>query len=494
MRRTLMPFLMACLLVIPGAIPGTAAETVTNTYFDLGVFAYEQGNYREALHLLESALKADPYDTGLYHYLGKTWLKLEQPENAAQYLEVVQKMDPGRVGLTYDLAILYQQRKDYENAFLKFKEVSGEEPENVLAVYHAGVSLYQLNRCGEAIDWLERAARMSPGVKANADYYAGVCYYRMDQPDAARRNFMYAKAGAPSDELRRNADTWLLVLQREEQEMKRYGLYVKTGMQYDDNVVLEPLDVDVFSDQSDWAFVGYLSGRYNLVNQRGLKAGAGYSHYQTRHSDLTDYDITGGIGNFFIDYRRFPYTLGFSYQPAYYWVHADSFLLRHAFTPEVSWQMNDRNIATVSYTYSTDNYFTDSGRDGHANAANLDLVHLFKGGYLTGGIGAEVNSARRGDEEYNEVEARFGIGLPVIEKIRLTLTGIYNEKDYEGEDDDLGITREDNRYYAICSLARPIVYPWLTLSLDYDYTRNDSNISLFDYERNSVTLSVAANL
>ena len=54
--------------------------------------------------------------------------------------------------------------------------------------------------------------------------------------------------------------------------------------------------------------------------------------------------------------------------------------------------------------------------------------------------------------------------------------------------------REDNRYYTDLSLSRPTFYKWLFLSLDYEYTRNNSNIDLFEYERNAVTLSVAANL
>lgn len=496
MQRKWITIISVGIFLILSAGSGFAAETATNTYFDLGVFAYEQGNYQEAFDLFNRALNPDPYNVSLYHYLGKTCLKLERTEYAAHCLEVVRKMEPGRAGLSYDLALLYQQQKEYGKALEQFRRVMKEDPANVLAVFQAGVSLYQMNRWEEAINDLQRAGRMNPSVKANADYYAGICEYRLGKSDMAMQYFTSAKATASSDQLQQNAEKWVQILQREEKDRIPYRLYAKAGMQYDDNVVLQPLDVDIFADKSDTAFVGYLSGKYNLINRPQFKAGAGYSHYQTLHSDLTEYDITGSIGDFYLDYRQFPYSVGFSYQPSYYWVDTDKFLLRHAFTPAVSWQMNDKTEATFSYTYLLNHYFTDEGRDGHANAANVDVTRVFKSGYVSGGMGVELNSASHRDECYDQFEARFSTGWPVIEKIRMTLTGIYDNKNYDAADKDLGTStvRDDNRYYADLSLSRPTFYKWLFLSVDYEYTRNNSNIDLFEYERNAVTLSVAANL
>ncbi len=494
MQRMLLNFLLTGMIIMGAAAPGFAVEAKSNTYFDLGVFAFEQGNYREALDYLTQALKSDPKDVAIYHYLGTTNLKLGRTLEAAHYLEVVEKMDPDWVGLPYNVALLYMKQEKYQEALDKLFKIIENDPTNVLALYNAGISLYELKRWDAAIDYLSRASELSPGIKANAEYYVGICHYRTGHPDNAFESFSFVKRTTPNDALRVNAEKWLATIEREKLAGKRYRLFAKAGFQYDDNVVLEPLDEEVFSDESDLSFVGYFSGRYDLLSRAGLKAGAGYSHYQTVHQDLSDYDVTGSIGRFYVEYGFFPLSLGFSWLPSYYWIDSDSYLMRHEFSPEASWQINNRTLATVSYSYMVNNYFLDGGRDGHANTADLDVLHVLRHGYLTWGLGVEVNSAKRDDEEYNEFEARIGGAWPLVEKFRLAVAGIYNEKDYDAPDEIIGTTREDNRYYVTLSVSRPVFYDWLSLSLDYEYTRNNSNINLFEYQRNAVALSVAASL
>lgn len=493
MQRMRFAIVLIGAAVIWGFAPA-AAGAVGGGHYDLGVFAYEQADYEKALDHFTRALEKDGRGAGIYHYLGRTYLALNRADKAARYLKLAEKAEPDRVGLTYDRALLAQQQNDFATALALFEKRIAADETDVLAVYRAGICLYELKRYRDAIDSLDRAKRMSPSVGPNADYYAGICLYRLEDLDASVDRFSAVKAGAASTELRRNAEQWLQIIDAQKRSQKPYRLYLQTGMQYDDNVQLEPLDEDVFADESDWSFVGYFSGRYHVVNQPAFKAGAGYSHYQTRHGKLTDYDITGSIGDIYAKYQAAPLTLGISYQPAYYWVHADSFLMRHSFSPQMTWQFNRQNYIRLRYRYMLNNYFEDRGRDGHANIGELDVFHAVGPGYLSWGLGLADNSARRSDEEYDEFEARIRMGYPVVEKIEMTLTGIYDEKDYDRPDAVVGIRREDNRYFAAVSLARPVIYEWLSLALDYDFTRNDSNIRLYDYERNAVTVSVTANL
>ena len=496
MQRTLIKVLLIGMLVIWGAKPANAVEAMGTGYYDLGVFAYEDGDYAKALDLLSKALKDNPYDLSLYHYLGKTYLKLDRTDAAEHYLLIVEKTDPQRVGLTYDLAMLYFQKEDYEKALSFFDQLIRTEPENVLAVYHAGVCLYKMQAYSKAITSLSRAAQMNASVKPNADYYIGICYYRLEMNDKAMEKFTEVKLNAVTPVLGANAEKWLSVLETEKQAMKPYYLYAQLGAQYDGNVVLEPIDRDIFAKQSDFAMVGYISGRYNLLNQRNLKGGVGYSHYQTHHSNLSDYDLTGSIGDFYLQYRALPYTFGITYTPSYYWVHENSFLMRHALQPEVTWQVDESNAATLAYTYRRDNYFTDNGRDGHAHIGDLDVLHLLPGnlGYITYGLGYEIYRANRADEEFGRFEARLGLTWRIMDKTRLILTAIYDDKDYDNINPVFNLIRKDDRYYGSISINRDIFYDWLSLSLEYSYTHNDSNIDYYEYRRNAVLLSVCANL
>ncbi|NOY70735.1 MAG: tetratricopeptide repeat protein [Deltaproteobacteria bacterium] len=493
MQQTLTRILMITVLIVGAWVPAHAAGS---GYYDLGVFAYEDGDYAVAEGYFLKSLESNPYNIDVYHYLGRTYLRLEQAQKADHYLMIVEKMEPGRAGLTADLALLNMKEGNYEKAVFLFDKVSKADPEDVLAVYRAGICAYRMGRFKDALSRLARSAEMSPSVKPNADYYSGICAFRLNDMDKAFEKFTTARFAAASDTLKKDAEKWLKIISAEKAAMKPYSLYASLGVTYDDNVVLDPVDTDVFNDQGDISAVAYLSGRYNLVNRRYLKAGIGYSHYQTHHSRWRDYDLAGSIGDFFINYRVKGYKLGLTYSPSYYWVRANSFLARNDLSPEVTWQVDEKTAATFSYTFRRNNYFTDPARDGHANVVSLDLIRALpkNAGTITGGIGYEKNFAKSNDEDYGQLEARLGLNWQVMDKTILSISGIYDAKAYESTDSIFGIKRDDDRYYGAVSITRSVFYDWLSISVDLDHTFNDSNIKYYEYRRNTVSFSVSANL
>jgi hypothetical protein len=55
------------------------------------------------------------------------------------------------------------------------------------------------------------------------------------------------------------------------------------------------------------------------------------------------------------------------------------------------------------------------------------------------------------------------------------------------------VERSDDKYYFSVSLSRKIIYDWLSLTLEYAYTQNDSNIDDFSYKKNTGSLALTAN-
>ena len=91
----------------------------------------------------------------------------------------------------------------------------------------------------------------------------------------------------------------------------------------------------------------------------------------------------------------------------------------------------------------------------------------------------------------------------IAENTNITVYGIYGDKKYQ---DDVGDTgkRDDARYFlSVAATQQKVWFDWLNLSAEYTYTKNDSNIKqvvddteidLFDYDRNTIFLSVSVNL
>ena len=384
-RLTKFAFVFSLVLLLPVA---THAEEAGRAYFDLGVFAYNDGDYVEAEKNLKSALTAMPDNPYYNHYMGKTYLKMERYDEALAHLKLANDVNPDIPGLTYDLAFALFKVQDYAKATFLFEQVFQEDPSNILALYHAGVSLLKQGQYAKALDYFLRASEKSPSIKPIGYFYAGVCHQQMGDMANAVNKFEYVKDNAKDSSLREAATKRLTAIAGQTTP-KPYRIDMKLGIQYDDNVVLEPVDEDIVTDENDWLNVFYYSGRYNVVNRQDIILGAGYNHYQTWHHDLDEYDLTGSILDIYGEYHFNPFAFSLTYSPNYFWLDSDSYLMKHRINPEVKWRINKDIVTRLSYSYYRNKYFDDEDRNGHSNELFLNLYYRLgnKIGYLFGGLG-----------------------------------------------------------------------------------------------------------
>lgn len=471
-----------------------AGETAQN-YCSLGVFAYEEGNYAEAEQFLTKALKIDPDAVPAHFYMGRTYFKQKRMELAESHLTRAFSLDPEFPGLNYCLGLLYYENMDFAKAVSRFQKVAPDDADNILATYYTGISRYKLEDYEAAEKSLLAAAGMSPTIAPNGYYYAGICNYHLGRLDTAVDQFGHVAEIAEADDLKENARLWIKTIRSKRAALKPWSLYVKTAYVYDDNVVLEPADQDIVSDETDSALMAYLNGDWDLVRGPRLTAGVGYSHYQIWYQDLKEYDLTGSIGNFYVDYQwNECLDLGLSYLPTYYWVDSDSYLMQHQVRPSVSLQLNSNSVLDLSYGYYRNNYFSDDGRDGHANEINADYSRALTtlDAYFFCGAGYEMNSADAKDEEFSELKTLLGISCDVAGGTNITISGNYFDKDYDSADDVYGLKREDSRYILSAAITQNFWKEWLYAGAEYNFTKSDSNISDYDYERNVFRVSVSA--
>ena len=485
--------ILSVLAVFP---PVTASGSSGNTYFDLGVFAYEGGKYEEALGNFNQAL-ATGADKGLvYHYLGKTYLAMEKYDDASYYLDWASKMNPELPGLTYDRAMLSYRLSQYAAAGELFMKVVDREPANVLARYYAGICLFKQEQYNDALPFFIAAGEQSPTLKGSCSYYAGICYAKVGDSPRALAQFRNVSAATDDELLKKYAASWLELYEAREKAKveKPYELYGKVGVQYDSNVVLEPVNADIYANDDDFAIVGYFSGTYDLLAKDAWRGGVGYTHYQTGYSRLSEYAVIGSIGQMYVNYRAHPFTFSLSYLPQYYWVDADSFLMRHQIRPEILWNVNDRVITRLTASHYKNNHFEDNGRDGNTVEASFDAFYRLgeQGSYLLGGIAYEKENAENNNYDYGEYRLKLGITMVFPSDVQVSAVAKYFKKMYDNEDTLFGVKREDNRYQGSFSVEKKLCYDWLFVAGDFSLTKNESNIDNFTYKRNVTTLSLVA--
>jgi tetratricopeptide (TPR) repeat protein len=465
-------------------------------YYDLGVFAFEDGDYKGALENFTMALNYEPNNSVYLHYLGKTFFKKDLLQEAEETLQKALNIDPDLPDLKYDLAHLYYKQTDYFKAANLFMDVSKEEPNNVLANYYAGISLYKIKDYKTAADYFISAADKSPTVKENGYYYAGICYYNSGNLDSALKKFEYLKNESENELLKQNSEKYIKNISIQKRINRPYSLYAKFSFQYDDNVMLDPLDQDLFTDEEDSLMEFYLSGTYDFIKKDTYKLGAGYSHYQTQYFDLTDYNLIGSTLNLYAKYKLSPFTLGFNILPAKYWVDNDKYLESLQFRPEISYEFNKRLKAFANYSYHIVNHLQNDDKDGYTHGVFVKMQYRLAGnfGFVFAGMGFDDFNADHPDEDYNRFKTSAGISIKGPLDIYISLTGQFDNKQYDNIDTFYAVERDDNKYFGAVSLTRNIIYDWLSISLEYNHTRNDSNISDFDYKKNVGKLILTVNL
>ena len=92
---------IAC-LCLSLSLSALAQEDQGQSYFDLGVFAYEDQDYEAAVENFKNALRHNPGNPYYHHYLGKTYMKMEQYNDAKTHFEVALAIDPDVEELKYD--------------------------------------------------------------------------------------------------------------------------------------------------------------------------------------------------------------------------------------------------------------------------------------------------------------------------------------------------------------------------------------------------------
>jgi tetratricopeptide (TPR) repeat protein len=467
-------------------------------YYDLGVFSFEAGDYREAENFLTKALAEKPDDAYAQFYLARTYLKQERFAEAEPLFHSAAALDPGIHGLSYEMGVLYQNMGKHDRALAAFEKVLIEEPDHVTALYHAGTSQFMLEQYRSAIDYLARAVDLSESVRPTAAYYAGICHFRLSEFAQALPQFDYAASAADTITLRQDAEQWARITRAQLGREKPWRLYARAGWLYDDNVQLSPPDSQQYPElkkEDDHAAALFFSGRYVMAATDSLDVGLGYSHYQTFYQDFDNYNLIGGIGELFSEYRFQQFTFGLAYIPAYYWVDTDSYLMQHQVRPEVRYRVSDTDEVGFVYRYARNNFFTDARRDGHAHEFVLNYLREIEqfDGYAFCGVGYQDSTASDPDEYFTEMTARVGVSAGFFERFRIRIQGDCNDKNYDNRDSFHKIKREDARYgvSAVLSWRPPI--EWLELSLEYTHTRNDANIDAYDYRRNTVGLFLAAD-
>ena len=194
----------------------------------------------------------------------------------------------------------------------------------------------------KAAEEFEAVVKIRP-EDAKAYFYLGSCYFYLKDYPQAKSSLL--KAAALDPELK--GATKVLI-----DEMGKFGA------EYDDNVVLNPSGVTTaISDQEDWRAIFDLNLKYKPIGEP-LELTTFYNFYQSRHQELTDYDLQGHTFGIYTSAKKEPWKFRLQYSFDYYYLalSRNDYLAIHTIIPTANLALGKNKLTQFYYQFREKNY------------------------------------------------------------------------------------------------------------------------------------------
>jgi hypothetical protein len=322
------------------------------------------------------------------------------------------------------------------------------------------------------------------------------------ESEAAQRGLVYAREGAPvvsidGERVSGTVGEIGRIASVRSEAARRWGLTLTSGLQYDSNVTLEPHNRTGagLGDKDDIAFVMSGGGHFDVVSRPELLFRLEYDLYQTLHPDLDDYDFRSQRIQGTISRAVHPNVwVGLQGGYNHYTLGPHSYLGEPFVMPFVSVLQGEWGLTQAQYRHGDNTYFSEpfnEVRDGPTESAGLrqDLF-LDDDRYVSGGYqftNEDPSPSAGSDYESNANEVYLGGGLPLVWETYLDVQYLYRNDHYVHRNSFANFRkkRQDDGHFFYAGVSRPIM-PHVSVAVVYYGTINDSNVSVFDYQRHVV--------
>jgi len=398
-------------------------------------------------------------------------------------------------------------RGDAAAAYEGFMAAIRERPDDVSASLGAGLSAFALRKYGHAQMAFERVLALQPGNQ-RARLELARTYHALGLPELARSEFEAVLRAGPPAPVEANIRRFLARIDAEERRWGFTGELRITGF-HDDNANYGPSSVTVdtllgtlqVAPESEpldvWggsvAFIG--SALHDLGDRGGWFATGGLSLYNsfTEHSD----EVAVGYGRTTLGLRHVAprREIDLPVKVDYFGFGNEPLLWSGGVEPGLVWRPLESWSGALRVTAEFRDYDADAGRDAGFYRA---------GGYLTHRPGRDPRHAvsllaatfledADADGYRNEgVEAGLlaEAGLPL--RTSAYAFAVYRSADYDGIlfEGIQPAPRDDDQWQFGGGLRTRWTSRWET-DLGYRHVRNESTFSLYEYERNVVSLGIS---
>jgi Flp pilus assembly protein TadD len=476
---------------VPAFAHDPPAPAETTSALERGRELLAAGRLWPAEQAAREAIAQQPGSASAHQLLGRVLERRGRKEQALAEFERAWAIDPGLPGLARDLGTARFERGDCSGALEPLALAAREHPGEAVLELRLGLCEVEAGRPDAAALHFEQAVD-DPVLGQLAVYNLGLAQLRAGRTREARRTLARAVDMDPESVTGRAAAAAIAdPATAVPEHARRWRLALGAGLGYDDNVVVEELDVD--SQQSDSAALveASVGAEWPLSD---WDFDLGYDFSDTRYSDNGDLDLQshGLLTIFSRDLRTADTSLSYAY--SYNTLGGSSFLHFHQVRGSFGRKAGKRWYFSPNLSYSVKRFSQTANSDRDADQQSIGLLQLVALGswnhYLT--LNANVEREETDGRRYTYWGPTVSVGV----RSALPIAGFddppildaryrFRWRDYRYPDPEVGGQREDKVHELRLRLDVPLPHH-LSVRTEYVFKDSSSNLPSADYESNRV--------
>jgi tetratricopeptide (TPR) repeat protein len=457
----------------------------------------QQENFDEALAELTEAWQKGTHTPEKALLLAQTYRQMLNYPKAKEYLEEALRLKPDLSQAQLMLAdtLLSLDRPKEALPLLQALEASGFEPGQV--AFLRGMAESKEGRYKEALDYF-RKAQEDPRVAQEAKFQTSLALAATNRLKEARKSMEESISLNTQSQTADFAQRYMGILDKRLEEIKPFRATVTAGVDYDTNVTLQPGgagSATQVSGQKDVVFTQTATFEYNIHAQGPFSLLTQYSYFQNFHPHLPTFDIMshylGAVPTY--SYKAGRVWLPFSYN--YVDVASDKYFTGFLVTPTWLHLLNEHvGVETTArfarrYYWSPINLPQDD-RSGKDFGGSLGAYYFFKNqkGFLQARLSYDHDATIGSNWTSDSYRLLLTVLYPITEKLKANAFVDLALQPYEHQF-FTGAGFENKRFDKIIIPGLQITYEMmkgLEFNVHYLFTRDNSNINIYNYSRNIV--------
>jgi tetratricopeptide (TPR) repeat protein len=512
--RLLALVVAVAVLVSSLPLPAFAQTTEADVYVARGVLDFEDRKYADAMENLRRALEIEPDHVEALYYMAVVHLAQRRTAEAVPLLERARAKAPTDVYVAYQLGLAYFAQQQYDKAQPLLEEVFASNPAQDSLGYYVGFMRYRNKNYRGAVNAFRAGRSSDPEIQQLSRFYTGLALAVLGLPAQATAEVEQAMSLAPTSALTGPAERLRDTLIAQRQKERRFTAEVRFGVYYDDNVTVEPNP----TPREHEPLVGILrhpksrtSGElagvradYVWYRDENWDATIGYSFFMTYNNDLPSFNVMDHLGSLGVVYKTafgtIPAQFGVNYSFDALWLDQERFVDRHTGSVIAAVAGDEMNLTQAFFRIQDKDFANGSPKEEDRDGQNFMIgvlhlwrfaqdKHLIKVGFQQDW---EYTDGRHYTYQGQRLQAGAQYTLPWW-AVRAKWDFDVHFRQYTSKHQFLPTTnpdrlqRRDQEVNNIVRLELPLPHS-LTLAGEYQVTHNRSNLQVFDYTRNVLSL------